>query len=325
MRAMDLVQRQSTCPTHGRPGVQYPIPQKKKGRGKKGARERLGMNPELRKVNLLLQNKTKQIWRNCDCEVHAPYREPSIIFIKVYSVKLSSKHLSLYPKFTQAFSPHHRTSFLQSMAINKEWVALESSILNETPVSHSSHSAGSTVEEELELPLKQMLRRSQRLWLPEKDLVKTSPGQSPAQKRKGYRTYIKMKISSIKDCWVEWPTRLPVIQSVAYTLAHRKALNPGLSGLWKEDVSWEAVMAMEGLGRAGVGIIIHCMRVWNSKSNNNSDNKSNEWKRISQNWKTAISILHNVIYSDKSHWNTIRSQRVERECTYLLGLRESRK
>lgn len=198
----------------------------KKGRGKNGARERLGMNQELRKVNLLLQNKTKQIWRNCDCEVHAPYREPSIIiFIKLYSVKLSSKHLCLYPKFTQAFSPHHRTSFLQSMAINKEWVALESSILNETPVSHSSHSAGSTMEEELELPLKQMLRRSQRLWLPEKDLVKTSPGQSPAQKRKGYRAYIKMKTSSMKDCWVEWPTRLPVIQSVAYTLAHRKALD----------------------------------------------------------------------------------------------------
>lgn len=241
----------------------------------------------------------------------------------MYSVKLSSKHLSLYPKFIQAFSPHHRTSFLQSMAINKEWVALESSILNEIPVSHSSHSAGSTVEEELELRLKQMLRRSQRLWLPEEDLVKTSPGQSPAQKRKGYRAYIKMKTSSMKDCWVEWP--IGYLWSSQWPIPlHTGKHWTGLSGLWKEDVSWEAVMATEGLGRAGVDIIIHCMHVWNSKSNN-SDNKSNEWKRISQNWKTAISILHNVIYSDKSHWNTIRSQRVERECTYLLGLRESRK
>lgn len=35
MRAMDLVQWQSTFPTHERPGVRYPIPQKKREGGKK--------------------------------------------------------------------------------------------------------------------------------------------------------------------------------------------------------------------------------------------------------------------------------------------------
>lgn len=57
MRAMDLVQWQSTFRYMEDQGFNI---QHHRRKGKEGgrARERLGMNPELRKVNLLLQNKT---------------------------------------------------------------------------------------------------------------------------------------------------------------------------------------------------------------------------------------------------------------------------
>lgn len=69
MRAMDLVQWQSTFPTHERPGVRYPIPQKKR-EGEKRCKREAGDEPRTQKSKCAASKQNK--FGETDWEVHAP-------------------------------------------------------------------------------------------------------------------------------------------------------------------------------------------------------------------------------------------------------------